>query len=134
VPYGPIALKKGQKEWPNIEDYADNIDYIAQLVGSTENIGIGTDFCLGTFPPDHHDTDPWGDSHSATKDAVWGEYNRLPGMTLRYSAPNRYIDGFNNYAQVLNLVELLKGRGYKDEDISGILGENWLRIFGEVWK
>ncbi len=134
VPYGPIALKRGGKERPNIEEYSENIDYIAQLVGSTDNIGIGTDFSFGSFPLDHHRENPWGDAYRVGKDEVWGAYNRLPGMTTRTTSPERYVAGFSSYPEVLNLVHVLQRRGYSNQDVSKILGENFLRVFAQVWK
>ena len=37
-------------------------------------------------------------------------------------------------AQVWTLIDKLAGRGYSDDDIAGMLGENLLRVFEVVWK
>jgi membrane dipeptidase len=134
VPYGPIAMKTSSPRRPTLEEFAENIDYFANLIGTTDNIGIGTDFSFGTFPQNHHDADPWGDAYRVGKDEVWGVYNRLPGMTTRTSSPMRYVDGFSSYPEVLNLIDWMQGRGYKDEDVRKILGENYLRVFEQTWK
>jgi membrane dipeptidase len=44
------------------------------------------------------------------------------------------VEGFSNYAEVLNLTDKLKKRGCTETDIRKILGENYLRVFGRVWK
>ncbi len=47
-PWGPMVLKTGQTSRPTLDDFIDHIDHVAQLLGSTGNIGIGTDMSLGT--------------------------------------------------------------------------------------
>jgi microsomal dipeptidase-like Zn-dependent dipeptidase len=46
----------------------------------------------------------------------------------------RALSDFNTYAQVWTLIDKLSGRGYSDDDIGGMLGENILRVFDAVWK
>jgi len=36
--------------------------------------------------------------------------------------------------QVIDIVEELTRLGYGDGDIRKIVGGNWLRVMGEVWK
>jgi membrane dipeptidase len=134
IPYGPVAFKKGADHRPTLEEYAENIDYISQLLGSTDYIGIGTDFVFGSFPQDHHDEDPWGDAYRVGKDEIWGEYNRLPNMTIRTTSPERYTEGFASWPEVMNLVDWLQHHGYSNQDVAKILGENYLRVFERVWK
>ena len=38
------------------------------------------------------------------------------------------------YRQVPQIAESLLKLGYDDQSISGILGENWLRVLKTVWK
>jgi membrane dipeptidase len=37
-------------------------------------------------------------------------------------------------ADLRRFPELLRGRGYKDEDITGILHGNWVRFFRAAWR
>ena len=37
-------------------------------------------------------------------------------------------------ADVLNLIDKLVRRGYRDDDVRKILGENYLRLFEQVWR
>jgi membrane dipeptidase len=126
-PWGPMTMKTGQTTRPTVDDFIDHIDHVAQMLGSTDNIGVGTDMSLGTYPD--HDTDPWGSP--AMKD-VTGAYNKYVTPNIR--SPLRMVEGFSNYAEVLNFVEKLKKRGYSDGDVQNILGLNYLRIFDQVWK
>jgi membrane dipeptidase len=127
TPWGPMNLKKGQTRRPTIDDFIKQIDHVAQLVGSIDNIGVGTDMSLGTYPL--HEYDPWGNAEY--KD-VTGAYNTH--ITSNIRSPLRMVDGFSNFTEVLNLVAKLKSRGYSEADVQQILGENYMRVFKKVWK
>jgi membrane dipeptidase len=43
-----------------------------------------------------------------------------------------YVNGFENYTDYINITRGLVSRGYSDNDIRFILGENWLRVFEKV--
>ena len=126
-PWGPMVLKKGSTRRPTLEEFIDQIDYVAQLLDSTDNIGIGTDMSLGTYP--EHVTDLWGEA--AYKD-VTGAYDTHISSNIR--SPLRMVDGFSNYPEVTNLIAGLKKRGRGDGDVRKILGGNYLRVFKQVWK
>ena len=126
-PWGPMILKKGQTKRPTVDDFIDHIDHAAQLAGSVDHIGIGTDMSLGTYP--EHAPDPWG--APALKD-VAGAYDKF--VTANFRSPLRMAEGFSQYAEVVHFAERLERRGYKDPDVRKILGENFLRVFGQVWR
>jgi membrane dipeptidase len=126
-PWGPMTMKTGQTSRPNVDDFIDHIDHVAQMLGSTDNIGVGTDMSLGTYPD--HEYDPWG--APVYKD-VTGKYNKYVTPNIR--SPLRMVEGFSNYSEVLNFVDRLKQRGYKETDIRKILGENYMRVFKKVWR
>jgi membrane dipeptidase len=121
-----MVLKTGQTSRPTLDDFIDHIDHVAQLLGSTKNIGVGTDMSLGTYPD--HEYDPWGEP--AYKD-VTGVYNAR--ITDNIRSPLRMVDGFSNYSEVRNFIARLGKRGYTEADIRGILGQNLLRVFEQVW-
>lgn len=126
-PWGPMVMKTGQTERPTVDDFIDHIDHVAQILGSTDHIGVGTDMSLGTYPD--HEHDPWGSP--AYKD-VTGAYDKYVTSNIR--SPMRMVEGFSNYAEVLNFVAKLKNRGYSEKDIRKILGENYMRVFNQVWR
>jgi membrane dipeptidase len=126
-PWGPMTMKTGTKHRPTLDDFINHIDHVAQLLGSTDHIGIGTDMSLGTYPD--HEVDPWGMPEAKDVTSVYDMH-----VTDNIRSPMRMVDGFSNYAEVLNLTAGLKQRGYIEADIRKILGENYLRVFSRVWK
>jgi membrane dipeptidase len=127
APWGPLVMKPDTDHWPTVDDFIDHIDYVAQLTGGTDHIGIGTDMSLGTYPD--HEHDPWGEPDYPD---VAGRYGRL--ITSDVRSPMRALDGWWNYTQVTNFVDRMLARGYSEDDVRKILGENYLRVFEQVWK
>ncbi len=127
APFGPFTLKAGRGEWPSMDDFIEHVDHVAQLTGSTDHIGIGTDMSLGTYP--YHEKEPWGEPAYAVPGA---EYARAVSGDVR--SPKRALRDFNCYPQVLDFAERLITRGYTEADVHGILGGNFLRVFEQVWK
>jgi len=126
APWGPLVMKPGTTHWPTVDEFLDHIDYVVQLTGSTDHVGIGTDMSLGTYPD--HEHDPWGEPKWPS---VADEYTKHVTGDVR--SPRRALNGFSNYTEITNVIDKLLARGYSDEDVSKILGENYLRIFEQVW-
>lgn len=104
-------------EGVTIEAMLDHIDYIATLVG-WQHVGIGTDWPL-TAPK-------W-----------WLETLYLPmsyqmGFRPEHRLGEPNLIGFDDYRDFPNITRGLVKRGYSDEQILGILGENALRVWQDV--
>ncbi len=127
VSWGPLVMARDQQTWPTLDQFVAIIDDVAQMVGGAAHIGFGTDMSLGTYPL--HGADPWGD---ADYPHISAEYGRRVTSDIR--SPQRSLDGFSDYPEVMHLADRLLARGYRDEDVRGILGENYLRLFAQVWK
>ncbi|MBN1222034.1 MAG: dipeptidase, partial [Candidatus Aminicenantes bacterium] len=101
-----------KRENPCLEDLLDHIDCIAGLVG-VDHIGLGFDFAQESieeykafgYDPDTYPLPPW-----------------------------TYPRDIEDVSKTPNLTEGLLGRGYAEGDIKKILGENFIRVFKEVWK
>lgn len=102
---------------PTVEHMLDHIDYIAGLVG-WQHVAIGTDWPL-----------------QAPDDVVstLGAELKLLGFREqdRVDVTQRLV-GFDDCRDLPNITRGLVRRGYTDEQIRGILGENALRVFEEV--
>lgn len=103
---------------PTIEHMLDHIDYIADLVG-WQHVAIGTDWPLQA--PDEVLTVTLG---AEAKSIGFRDQDRID-VTKR-------LVGFDDCRDLPNITRGLVKRGYSDEQIRGILGENALRVFAEV--
>ncbi|KPJ87817.1 MAG: hypothetical protein AMS18_14135 [Gemmatimonas sp. SG8_17] len=126
VSWGPLVMQPGTTHRPTLDEFIDLIDYVAQLTGSSDHIGISTDMSLGTYPL--HESDPWGTPDYPDFTA---EYNRHVTADIR--SPLRNVAGFSDFAEIVGVADRLLGRGYSEQDVRQMLGENFLRVFDEVW-
>jgi len=111
----PFFLAKTPKS--TIEATIDHMEYIAELVG-WRHVSIGTDWPLQA--PD--------EVLRQTLTAEFVEHGFRPG---EIDVTDR-LAGFDDYRDLRNITRGLVKRGFSDEEIRGILGENALRVFGEV--
>ena len=101
-----------------IEAMLDHIDYITNLVG-WQHVGIGTDW-------------PMPMPKSILKDS-FSQFTFEAGFRVEDKIdPCINLVGFDDYRDFPNITRGLVKRGYKDEQIRGLLGENFLRVFKEV--
>jgi membrane dipeptidase len=126
VSWGPLVMRPGTTHRPTLDEFIDLIDYVAQLDGSTDHIGISTDMSLGTYPD--HESDPWG---SPDYPDFTEAYNRHVTDDIR--SPMRNVDGFSDFAEIVSVADRLLSRGYSDRDVHKMLGENFLRVFDQAW-
>jgi membrane dipeptidase len=103
---------------PTIELMLDHIDYIANLIG-WRHVALGTDWPLQA--PDDVLLATLGE---AAKDMGFREEDQLD-LTKR-------LIGFDDIRDLPNITRGLVKRGYDDEQVKGILGENALRVFEEI--
>lgn len=94
-----------------LEMMMDHAAYIAELVGPA-HLGLGFDFA-------EEDED----------DYVYFGYDE------RYipKPPWVFPAGMSGHAEAGNMAAALRARGFADAEIRGILGENFLRVFAEIW-
>lgn len=98
------------------ETYFRHVDHVAQLVGPG-HVGIGLDYLDA----------PGLDFLRAFIAARPDEW---PGRDEGAWEPMACV----HPEQMIELTDLLLRRGYSEEQVRGILGENWLRVCRQVWK
>lgn len=100
--------------------YVDAIDSLVNLVG-IEHVGIGTDYTQDQ-PKAFFD---WLHAQQGTKHREW---------SITYPDTVVHPEGMETPDKLSNLAHALMARGYTEGDVKRILGENWLRLFREVWN
>jgi membrane dipeptidase len=99
-----------------IDDYIEAIDYVVNLIGE-DAVGIGTDFTQG-YSVDFFD---W-----LTHDK--GRYRRLTHFGKVVNP-----EGIRTIGEFPNLTAAMERAGWKETRIRKVMGENWVRVFREVW-
>ena len=99
-------------ELPSLAQFLDHIDHIANLIGP-DRVGIGLDFCQ--IPQAS-----WDSGRFSSK-----AYQPPPWV---------FPEGLAGPEDVPNIASGLRTRGYDERDVLGIMGENILRLFEQVWK
>lgn len=102
----------------SLDRHLDQYDYLKRLVG-VDHIGIGPDFLegrnrdVGTLPPE----------------------DRILMAPEAYSqeTPWYYVKGFENIAELPDVVRGLAARGWTDAELRKLMGDNWLRVYEAVW-
>ncbi len=103
----------------NLESYMEHFEYIANLVG-IDHVAFGPDTLFGDHVALHH-AFAAALSIGATRKRV--TVTEVP-----------YVEGLENPAEVFpNVVRWLVKRGYKNEDITKVVGGNVLRVLKESW-
>ncbi len=99
-----------------IEDYVEAIAYIFNLVGE-DQIGIGTDFTQGHGQPFFE----------------WLTHDK--GYARRLTNFGEIInpEGIRTLGEFPNLTDALLRHGFTETQVRKIMGENWLRVLGDVW-
>ena len=106
-----------------LDDFIDAIDDMVQRIGP-EHVGFGIDFTQD------QPRSFWryiGSQQGTSWPATFQDPN------LNWDEVKLYPNDLEAPDQLPNLAIALQRRGYSDEDITGILGGNWMRLFGEVW-
>ena len=86
-----------------------------------DHVGICTDMSHGTYP----------DGDRVRGKRLAGRYGDMIEGNPRSRL--RAVEGFDNWGQILDVVEALGTAGFSAADTAKILGGNWLRLFRQVW-
>jgi membrane dipeptidase len=107
LPRGPAST---------VDDYVAAISYVVDLIGE-DQVGIGTDFTQGHGP----------------RFFDWITHDKGDGRKLTEFGEIINPEGFRTIGEYPNLVRAMERAGWKIGRIEKIVGENWLRVFTEVW-
>jgi membrane dipeptidase len=107
-----------------VEDVLDHIDRAVDVMG-IDHAGIGTDLDDRSLDRGKTPATSALRHYRPTYPAVYGE-----GPTEVYDP---YPEDVHRHTELRTLTRGLVDRGYEDEEITKILGGNFLRLFEEVW-
>lgn len=122
-----VALPSGvvSKKLPTtIDRVLDHLDYLIRLVGS-DHVAIGLDSIEASL------------EEPSRRPALSKRWHRLrPDIFGAESPDGGYFplpEGIGSVSQVRRLTVGMAKRGHSDATIRKVLGENWIRVTGEVW-
>jgi membrane dipeptidase len=110
----PPFLKNGPRS--TVDDYVATIDYVVNLVGE-DAVGVGTDFTQGH--PDEF--------------FRWITHDKGTGRKLTEFGEISNPEGLRTIGEFPNLTAAMQRAGWPEGKIRKVMGENWLRVLGEVW-
>ena len=103
----------------------DHIQYIAKLVGP-DHVGIGTDLHYEHhWPQEVYDMRPYPNAEYSRR--WWGDWKKHPHQAKN---PKEAVDGSLAWINWPLYTVGLVVRGFSDEDIAKIQGQNFLRVLG----
>ena len=110
------TLINKDKDLPTVEDLVDHIDHIVNLVG-IDYVGLGPDF-----------------SEFSIRISQWsGARGDMEGV--QYGNKDSYFHPeLRDWSHLPNVTRSLLKRGYSEEAIQKVLGENFLRVYKKVLK
>lgn len=107
---------------PTIRDWIRQVAYVADLIG-IEHVGIGTDQSEGT------PRGTWAADYGAG-----GRYPTITGaMGPWYDYDTRFAAGGSSVGDWPVIAEALAELQLTEPELKGVLGDNFMRVFGSTW-
>lgn len=107
---------------PKLADFVRHVEYMASRLGPA-HVGIGSDHSEG------YDRGHWETLFSRS-----GRYPTVAGqMGDWYGYDTRFVRDAGSCADLESVAGAIAEIGFTDEEMRGILGENFLRVFAQVW-
>jgi membrane dipeptidase len=119
----PFLRPKGQALR---EDLLRHLDHAVNVCGE-DHVGIGTDGPVAGITID---------DAARKRQREFYEARAKLGIAAPGEAPDVFniVEGYNDSARYDRIALDLRRRGWKQARIDKVLGNNWVRLFGEVWK
>lgn len=119
----PFLRAKGQ---PGTEDLLRHIEHAVSVCGE-DHVGIGTDNPLMGYVID---------DEARKKHRQFFEQRQKAGIAAPGEAPDVFylVEGYNDVARFDRIGADLRKRGWSSARVEKVLGGNFVRLFGAVWK
>lgn len=125
-----VTLWDGE-HFPSIEQFLDCIEYYCNLLG-VDHVGIGIDSTATEGCYSRAEIQYFTKlirKVSGEEAVAYKAYSQGRGPINAYS-----LEGLGCLANWVNLIEGMVRRGFSDEEIKKLAGENWMRVFRATWN
>ena len=113
-----IAFMVKGTEPVTIEDVVDHFDHVRDLVG-IEHVGLGSDAGV--------------ESNDLGDPKILEEMLTKADPRYHVHGTHEVVAGLEGQKRVYDLTAAFVRRGYTDEQLRLVLGQNWRRVLGEIW-
>jgi len=114
-----IAFMVKGSEPVSVDDVIDHVDHVRDLVG-IEHVGIGSDAGV--------------ESNDLGSPQVLKDMLTKADPRYHVHGTHEIVAGLEGPSRFFELTAALVRRGYTDEHIRLVLGGNWQRVLGEIWR
>lgn len=114
-----IAFMVKGTEPVSVDDVIDHFDHVRDLVG-IEHVGIGSDAGI--------------ESNDLGEPQILKEMLAKADPRYRVHGTHEIVAGLEGQKRIYDLTAAFVRRGYTDEHIRLVLGKNWQRVLGEIWR
>lgn len=104
------------KQAPTLDDLVDHLVHFDSIAGSG-HVGLGIDYYQA----------PRAAYDKAVSSGVWHPDTYPP-------PPWNFPAGIEDPSTLYRLTDRLVERGYADDEIRGVLGDNWMRVLDQIWS
>ncbi|GLR45617.1 dipeptidase [Mesorhizobium amorphae] len=109
---------------PTIDQFIDHIVHVCDLVG-TQHVALGIDYYSGQYP--------YMDDATSLKEYRTCLANNIWSREAYPEPPHFFPAGIETPETMLALTEALLRRGFTNEGVRKIYGENLLRVYETIW-
>jgi membrane dipeptidase len=114
-----IAFMVKGSEPVSVDDVVDHIDHVRDLVG-VEHVGVGSDAGI--------------ESNDLGAPQIVKDMLAKADPRYRVHGTHEVVAGLEGPNRIYELTDALVRRGYADQHIKLILGGNWQRVLGKIWR
>jgi len=113
-----IAFMVKGTEPVTVEDVVNHFDHVRDLVG-IEHVGLGSDAGV--------------ESNDLADPPILKEMLAKADPRYHVHGTHEVVAGLEGQKRIYDLTAAFVRRGYTDEQIRLVLGQNWRRVLGEIW-
>jgi membrane dipeptidase len=120
--WAPMAFRDPARR-PTLEDFCDHVERLVETAG-IDHVGLGSDLGEG-------ESREYYEGMFAKGGGLYPEVTHMLGDW--YDFDRRMIEGLDSAITFPKVTEGLVARGFTDEQVRKLLGENLLRVMRQVW-